>query len=56
MIQVIAEDAPDEARPGLWQRLVAVYPSYAAYVERTDRRFPILLLRPRDPATDHAVA
>jgi deazaflavin-dependent oxidoreductase (nitroreductase family) len=56
VISVVAENAPDDARRGLWDRLVATYPPYAAYSGRTDRRFPIIILRPREPGGDHTMA
>ena len=46
VIPVTAEEAPDADRDRLWERLVATYPSYAEYRERTARRFPIVLLQP----------
>jgi deazaflavin-dependent oxidoreductase (nitroreductase family) len=48
VIPVAAEDAPDDARDRLWRDLVATYPSYAEYRERTARRFPIVVLRPEE--------
>ena len=47
VVPVVAEDAAEAARPRLWERLVATYPGYAGYRERTSRRFPIVVLRPR---------
>lgn len=46
-----AREARGDERAALWRDLVAVYPNYAAYAARTSRRFPVILLTPRDPAT-----
>ena len=37
--------APDE-RPSLWQRLVAMYPYFAEYQQRTRRAIPVVTLTP----------
>jgi F420H(2)-dependent quinone reductase len=45
---VVAEEATGDARDRLWARLLAQIPGYAAYQERTDRVFPMMILRPAD--------
>lgn len=35
-----------EERERWWERAVAVYPPYAEYQQKTDRRIPVLLARP----------
>lgn len=47
---VVARPAGDEERPELWAALTAVYPNFDAYQARTDRRIPVLVLRPVDAA------
>jgi F420H(2)-dependent quinone reductase len=42
----VAEEATGEARDQLWDRFLAQIPGYAAYQERTDRVFPMMILRP----------
>ena len=37
--------APDE-RPSLWQRLVAMYPYFTEYQQRTRRAIPVVTLTP----------
>jgi len=41
-----AEVVPEEQRDRLWRRLLEQIPGYAGYQRRTDRRFPMVLLRP----------
>ena len=48
VMTVVAEEATGEARDRLWGRLLAQIPGYAAYQERTDRVFPMMILRPVD--------
>jgi deazaflavin-dependent oxidoreductase (nitroreductase family) len=36
----------DEAAP-IWPRLLAMYPAYASYQKRTERRIPVVELAPR---------
>lgn len=48
VMQAIAEEATGEARDQLWTRLVEQIPGYAAYQGRTDRAFPMVILRPVD--------
>lgn len=38
--------SPDEAA-ALWPRLLATYPPFRAYMTRTDREFPVMVLEPR---------
>ncbi len=38
--------AEGEERNRLWSRLVAMYPGYAGYQERTPREIPVVVLRP----------
>lgn len=41
-----ARVAGREERADLWPRVVAAYPGYARYQERTDRRIPLVVLEP----------
>ncbi len=41
-----AEEAEGEERRRLWGRAVRMYGAYQQYQERTDRRIPVVLLRP----------
>ena len=52
-VSVTAHDADSADRERLWPLLVAVYPAWSAYRERTARAFPIVLLTPR-PDNDAA--
>ncbi len=45
-IEVRARDAEPDERERLWQRAVAMYPGYAEYQRRTDRRIPLVVLEP----------
>ena len=45
-LRVRAEEAEGEERRRLWGRLVRMYGAYGQYQERTDRRIPVVLLRP----------
>lgn len=44
--RVTARIATPEERAGLWPRVVARHPRYAAYQERTEREIPLVLLGP----------
>ncbi len=44
---VHAHVADDEERERLWPMALAVYPSYAEYQARTNRRIPMVVLTPR---------
>ena len=41
-----ARVAGREERADLWQRVVAAYPGYGRYQEKTDRRIPLVILEP----------
>jgi deazaflavin-dependent oxidoreductase (nitroreductase family) len=43
---VEAREATPEEREHLWPKMVALYPDYAHYQERTTRMIPIVLLQP----------
>jgi deazaflavin-dependent oxidoreductase (nitroreductase family) len=43
---VRARDATAEERERLWPRLVEMFPDYNVYQERTERRIPVVILRP----------
>ncbi len=45
-LRVRAEEAEGEERRRLWGRAVRMYGAYQQYQERTDRRIPVVLLRP----------
>ena len=45
-VAVRARAATAEERARYWPRLVASYPSYATYQERTEREIPVLVLEP----------
>lgn len=51
-LRVRARTAEGARRSRLWRRLLEVYPGYAEYQERTDRRIPVVILTPtpRTPA------
>ena len=44
--RVRAREAEGEERERLWKRMVEVYPAYAHYQARTERRIPVLVLEP----------
>lgn len=39
-----ARTAGAEEKPALWQKMVAEWPSYDEYQERTDREIPVVVL------------
>lgn len=45
-LEVRAEETEGEDKEQLWRRLVAMYPGYADYQQRTDREIPVVRLRP----------
>lgn len=44
--RVRARDAEGERRERLWAQMVALYPPYADYQQRTTRRIPVVVLEP----------
>jgi F420H(2)-dependent quinone reductase len=44
--EVVAREASDEERAGLWPRLVEAWPDYEAYQRRTKRKIPVIVLSP----------
>lgn len=44
---VHAKVASDAERKRLWPKAVEVYPSYQQYQDRTDRKIPLVILKPR---------
>ncbi|MFN8467658.1 MAG: nitroreductase/quinone reductase family protein [Caldilineaceae bacterium] len=44
--RVRAEVATPQARAALWPRLVAMYPYFVDYQQRTQREIPVVVLRP----------
>ena len=45
-LSVRAREADDAERAAHWPRLERIYPSYAVYQRRTDRRLPVIVLEP----------
>ena len=43
-VRVRARDAEGEERERLWAQMVAVYPPYAEYQQKTTRRIPVVVL------------
>ena len=42
-----AREADDEARARYWPQVVAMYPGYEKYQQKTSRRIPLVVLEPR---------
>jgi F420H(2)-dependent quinone reductase len=42
--EVVARTVDGEEREALWRRAVAVYPAYASYQRRAERRLPVVVL------------
>jgi deazaflavin-dependent oxidoreductase (nitroreductase family) len=42
-----AHEADEEERARYWPQVVAMYPGYAGYQEKTSRRIPLVVLEPR---------
>ncbi len=51
-IRVRAEPATPQERTGLWPQLVAMYPYFVDYQERTLREIPVVVLRPSGTRTE----
>lgn len=47
-IQVRAREAHGEERERLWLGFVAMFPGYLRYEQRTTRRFPLVVLEPKE--------
>ena len=45
-LRVRAEEAEGDERRRLWGRVVRMYGAYQQYQEKTDRRIPVVVLRP----------
>lgn len=41
-----SEIVDDEERPRLWAKMMAIYPFYDSYQQRTGRKIPVVLLTP----------
>lgn len=46
VMEAVAEEATGDLRRALWERRVALTPAWNAYTKRTDREFPMVILRP----------
>jgi len=46
-IEVTAEVVTGEQRQEYWDKLVEIWPPYEEYQEKTDRKIPVVLLKPR---------
>jgi deazaflavin-dependent oxidoreductase (nitroreductase family) len=44
--EVVARTASSEEKARLWPRLVAMYPDYQTYQDRTERDIPVIILEP----------
>lgn len=47
-VRVRAEEAHQEEKARLWQKMVEVYSGYDKYQKKTDREIPLLVLHPSD--------
>lgn len=47
-VNVRAEVASPEEKPGLWEKLTGVYPTYDDYQKKTDREIPVVILHPEN--------
>jgi deazaflavin-dependent oxidoreductase (nitroreductase family) len=45
--EVVARTVSGAERESLWRQAVAIYPAYASYQRRADRRLPVVVLRRR---------
>lgn len=43
--RIVARDVAGEEKRRLWERLVAMYPTYADYQRKTEREIPVVLLK-----------
>jgi deazaflavin-dependent oxidoreductase (nitroreductase family) len=50
-LSVVAETVSPEERGELWSRLHEFYPGWSHYQTLTDRRLPVIRLRPASPTT-----
>jgi F420H(2)-dependent quinone reductase len=46
-LRVRAREAEGEERDRLWAQMVALFPNYAEYQTKTERRIPVVVLEPR---------
>jgi len=45
-VRVVAHEAEGEERARLWDAMAEIWPDYNAYQTKTDRRIPIVVLKP----------
>jgi deazaflavin-dependent oxidoreductase (nitroreductase family) len=45
-VRVLAHEAEGEERARLWDAMAGIWPDYNSYQTKTDRRIPIVVLRP----------
>ena len=45
--RALAEDVPDDEREALWQGIIEVNPHQSGYIEKTQRKIPLVWLRRR---------
>ena len=46
--RAMASTATPDEKPKLWDEMVAIWPDYANYQEKTDRDIPVVILTPMD--------
>ncbi len=49
-MKAVAREATDAEREQLWPELNALFPMWGHFQKQTDRRFPIIVLSPTEPA------
>jgi deazaflavin-dependent oxidoreductase (nitroreductase family) len=49
-MRVRARDAEGDERDRLWAQMVGLYPGYAEYQQKTNRRIPVVVLEPQGRA------
>lgn len=47
VFRATVHEATDEEYPALWERMVSVFPPYAQYQQKAERRIPIVILTPQ---------
>jgi deazaflavin-dependent oxidoreductase (nitroreductase family) len=47
--EAIARTATALEKPGLWEQMVAIWPDYAKYQQKTEREIPVVILERRPP-------
>ncbi|MFF7309505.1 MULTISPECIES: nitroreductase/quinone reductase family protein [unclassified Streptomyces] len=50
--EAVAREAEEGERDRLWEAMTVIFPQYKSYRKKTDRKIPVIVLEPQEPAQD----